>query len=334
MGLAKSNRVRKTPNNQDKTMAPAPNTRDGRAIKLYRTHAADPPENAWKQFSTLFDLTPLRMPGNTGMIENQTWIAGKIIFAEVALDGNVHQHDERHLKNSGELLFVHRYLAGGADGLSVTTPYMMRPEMMIFHDYGSPFDGIQTPSRLQSLHVPHTLVGYDPGQMPPQVIFDAISEHGQILHQEFDAIFARLSQGAETLEAARVERLLNKIRSAMPRGSESSPSDTDTAKPGRAALQKHIESQLGNPELSRDSLVQDFETSRRHLFEQFEIFGGVTTYIEVRRLFQALFALWKSPKRSDAIPRLARTWGFDSTEAFIHAARTHYDADPYTIFSD
>ena len=308
--------------------------KQGKEIRLYRTHAADPPEKAWKQFSALFDLSPMRMPGNSGIIENQTWFAGNNVIAEVSLDGNVHEHHDEHLKHSGDLLFVHRYLSGGADGLSGEIPYMMRPGMFIFHDYGRPFQGIQTPSRLQSIHVPHSVVGYDPERMPPQVTFDKMSEHGRILHAEFDKMFALLIQGAETLKATRLDRVMDKIRAAMPKENGQNPDAIDGAAPPRITLQTYIESNLSNPDLSRESLLESFEISRSELFERFEVFGGVATYIEIRRLFRALIELWKDRETRNSLERVARRWGFASKQAFMRAAKTRYGVRPDTVFEN
>ncbi|MEO1564451.1 MAG: hypothetical protein AAFR98_13540, partial [Pseudomonadota bacterium] len=184
--------------------------------RLKTMYALDPPEKAWKHFSALFDLTPLRMSKNSGSIENYTWIAGTSVFAQVSLDGNLHYHTDDHLSRSGDLLFVHRYLTGGADGRSGDVPYMMRPGSIIFHDYGRPFEGVQMPSTIQSVFLRHDLVGYDPNRMPPQLVFDQSSSVGAALFSTFDTLMDAFLGGATTLEIARERHLASLVNAALP----------------------------------------------------------------------------------------------------------------------
>jgi len=179
-------------------------------------YAQDPPEKAWKQFAALFDLTPLRMSQNIGHIDNYTWIAGTSIFAQVAIDGNLHQHGDHHLSQSGDLLFVHRYITGGADGQSGDVPYMVRPGRMVFHDYGRTFKAIQMPSKLQSVFIPHDLIGYDPARMPPQIVLDQNTPESAALFESFDGLMSEFLADSEALEKARVRQFLSLVSAALP----------------------------------------------------------------------------------------------------------------------
>ena len=215
--------------------------------RLQHMHAIDPPEKAWKQFAPLFDLTPLKMANNAGAIENHSWFAGPCIYAQVSLDGNAHKHTDQHLSQSGDLLFVHRYLAGGADGRSGELPYMMRPGRMIFHDYGRPFEGIQTPSLIQSVHIPHRLIGYDPDTMPPQIMLDPASAQGAALAGAFEALMRDLLGGLERLQKDRASALTALVRDALP--------EPGAAPSLQMQIQSYIEDELVDPDFTLDRVL-------------------------------------------------------------------------------
>lgn len=294
------------------------------AYRLHKFHAVDPPEKAWKQFSTLFDLTPLKMNDNAGAIENHTWVAGACVFAQVSLDGNAHTHSEDHLSKSGDLLFVHRYLLGGADGRSGNAPYMMRPGMMIFHDYGRPFEGIQTPSVIQSVYIPHAMIGYSPEQMPAQITFNQRSPHGAALFAAFEALIPELLNGADFLEKDRSQYFVDLVRAALPQ--------PDAPEPLLVKLQLFIEDKLGDPDLDVEALQAAFQLSKAQVFEEMEPYGGFETYLVSRRVYRAVFELNNQPSKRTKLKAVAEKWGFESEIDLKRAVATHYRADIEAIF--
>ena len=298
-------------------------TTDG-AYRLHKFHAVDPPEKAWKQFSTLFDLTPLKMSDNAGAIESHSWVAGACVFAQVSLDGNAHKHTEHHLSKSGDLLFVHRYLLGGADGRSGNAPYRMRPGMMIFHDYGRPFEGIQTPSVIQSVYIPHAMIGYSPEQMPPQITYDQHSPHGAALFAAFESLIPELLNGADFLEKERSKYFVDLVRAALPQA--------DAPKPLSAKLQLHIEDRLSDPDLNVEALQAAFQLSKAQVFEEMELHGGFDTYLTSRRVYRAVFELSDQPSNRENLGAAASRWGFASEADLKRAVAMQYRADIETMF--
>lgn len=301
-------------------------TTDEDVYRLKRMHAIDPPEKAWKQFSPLFDLIPLRMANNSGAIENHTWIAGSSIFSQVSLDGNLHDHGEQHLGRSGDLLFVHRYLSGGADGRSGDVPYMMRPGMMIFHDYGRAFEGIQLPSVIQSVYFRHDLVGYDPSGMPPQVMFDQNTPHGAALFSILDELMPELLNGREALEKARVQRFAGAVKAAL-----LSPNADMT---DRVKVQRYIEENLTDAELDESEIQSAFDMSRARLFELLLPYGGFAQYVDTRRTFYAVRDLHQNIERRAHLDETASRWGFASENELRKSVARIYQSDLNTIFPE
>lgn len=292
--------------------------------QLFKFNSVHPTENAWKQFETMFDLTPLRMSKNVGTIESQTWIAGTCVFAQVAMDGNAHEHSAQHIEKSGDLLFVHRFLTGGSDGRSGDVPFTLRPGMIIFHDYGRPYEGIQPPSTLQSVHIPHRLVGYDSQTMPPHIIYDLQSPHGAAINAAFDDLMPDFLSGRDDLEKERSKRLLDRVRAALPQPNEELPMAVQ--------LQAFIENRLGDQALSIEDVQDAFQLSRAQLFEILDLFGGFDAYLTSRRTFCALFDLYKHRGANRSLQDVSSRYGFASADALNQAVSTRYGTDLQTIF--
>jgi AraC-like DNA-binding protein len=295
------------------------------AYQLFKFHSVHPTADAWKQFESLFALTPLRMADNVGEIESFSWIAGTCVFAQVAMDGNAHEHTEKHIERSGDLLFVHRFLTGGSDGRSADVPFTLRPGMIIFHDYSRPYEGIQPPSTLQSVHIPHDLVGYDSKTMPPHIILDVQSPHGASINAAFDAMMPDFLAGRDELEKVRLEHLMDLVRAALPRPNE----DASIA----MQVQAFIEKRLGDQTLTIEDVQDAFQLSRAQVFEILGLFGGFDAYLASRRTFCALFDLYKHRSTEHRLEDVSAQYGFGSVDAFNQAVSMRYGTDLHTIFA-
>ena len=122
--------------------------------KVYTHHAVETPENGCRRLAFLSNYQLINMPGDTGAFENNCWTAGGCVVQQLAVDGNTQIRTEEHTQTSQNLLHVHRYLSGGADGKCGSVPYTNRPRSIVIHDYARPFEALQTTSVLQSLHIP------------------------------------------------------------------------------------------------------------------------------------------------------------------------------------
>jgi AraC-like DNA-binding protein len=94
-----------------------------------------------------------------------------------------------------------------------------------------------------------------------------------------------------------------------------------------ARVRRHIECYLHDPALAPDAIGQTLGVSRSRLYALFERFGGVSAYIQGRRLarIHAILAAGNDPRQLFAI---AQSCGFTNPGHFSRAFRAAYGVSP------
>lgn len=94
---------------------------------------------------------------------------------------------------------------------------------------------------------------------------------------------------------------------------------------------RFIEANLGDPGLSVAVICRKMGISRTKLYELFESFGGIGSYIRDRRLRQALIALTDKACAHHSIYDIALTACYESDAAFVRAFRRRYGVTPNDV---
>lgn len=98
-----------------------------------------------------------------------------------------------------------------------------------------------------------------------------------------------------------------------------------------AMVRRFIEKNLAEPRLTVDWLAGQVGMSRTKLYELFELYGGVASYIRDRRLRRALLALTGSRQSHRSIYEVALSAGYSSDAAFVRAFRIRYGVTPSEV---
>lgn len=88
-----------------------------------------------------------------------------------------------------------------------------------------------------------------------------------------------------------------------------------------AAIRRHIDDNLHDPELSPEKVAATFGISRRKLYYLFEFSEGFASYVQERRLRRCHEALIDPARRTASIAEIAKENGFTSTVSFSRAFR-------------
>jgi len=96
-------------------------------------------------------------------------------------------------------------------------------------------------------------------------------------------------------------------------------------------IRRFIEENLSEPELSVDWLAGRVGVSRSKLYQMFEPFGGVGSYIRDRRLRRALIALTDERAKHRPIYDIALASGYTSDAAFSRVFRARYGMSPREV---
>jgi AraC-like DNA-binding protein len=94
------------------------------------------------------------------------------------------------------------------------------------------------------------------------------------------------------------------------------------------AIKDQIEANLGNRDLSPDTLAAMMGLSRSRLYRLFEPIGGVSKYIRQRRLRRSLQDLFDQSHRSMRIGEIAWRWGFRSESDYSRAFKRRFGLNP------
>lgn len=304
-------------------------------VSVHTELFSDRSQSSWGHCGAVVDLTPLNSSSCTGLFINEVWIAPDCMFSQRAMDGNSHRHDAKHIRESGNMLFVSRFLSGQSTGTTGDTPYAIHPGAISIRDYSRPFDGIQTAGVTQGVFFLHEGLGFDPTENPSLMIFPENSIVAKVLHAEFDAVFLQLSDGAQQISAERISRIRSCVQLAIYGGDEKD-NKTDIRIIARDALKdlicEEIERNLSDPNYSTRNILSSFGVSRATLFRMFEIDGGVRNYIRNRRLYRAVHQISIDPLTRGEISRASSEWGFSSDANFNRAVRRSFGTSPSSLF--
>ncbi len=100
-----------------------------------------------------------------------------------------------------------------------------------------------------------------------------------------------------------------------------------------ARIRRFIEANLSDPDLSSDWIARQVGVSRTRLYELFDRFGGVASYVRDRRLRRALLSLSDRRSRHRPIYDIALASGYTSDAAFSRAFRGRYGIAPSDVRS-
>ncbi len=309
-------------NSQDRA-APVP------VLGEYRASVS---RHAWERCENLFDLRALHTTRCKGVYVNQSWHSGCFRFDQRIMDGNSHVHDQKHIRQTGNMLFIYRYLEGHGMGRTGEEPFTMRRGLISLRDASRPFEAIQTPAVYQLIYFDRQSVGFDPSMGAPLLQLNSRSSTGRLFESEFDYFFSHLMDDVPAFESKRLDRLKALLQVALL--GEHAPDDVRTQ--ARDALgdviRLHIERSLKCPTLSTTALLKEFGVSRASLYRIFENDGGVRKYINDRRLYRAVSQISQTPTQRGAISRAAEEWGFSSGANFNRAVRNAFGVTPKSLF--
>lgn len=301
-------------------------------VPLHRDQFTDTAERAWGHCEAFIDLTPLQDTQSTGLFISESWFADDCMFSQRAVDGNSHCHDEKHIRATGDILFVYRYLTGHVLGMTNDEPYAIYPGMIAIRDYGRPFRGIQMPGVAQGIFFPHHVLSFDPGQHPASYVFPETAAFAKVMNAELDFAFSEFEAGARHLPADRLARLKNCIRLVL----QGKSANADIRAHARDALKDvicaFIEDNLTTLNLSPRTLLRRFGVSRASLFRMFAAEGGVRHYINDRRLYRAVHQLSHDPNTRGKISQVSEHWGFSSLANFNRSVRRQFGVKPSALF--
>jgi len=202
-----------------------------------------------------------------------------------------------------------------------------RPGRVEFRSLGHPFRGRTMESESLVLYLPRDL-------FPNAAALDA--KNNSVLSGNFANLIADYVSGIEArlhvLAADDLPLVVHTTRDMILAGLSPSADRTGaTEQQMNVALmeraRRHIQRNLGSPDLTPDALCRALGISRTRLYQLFEPSGGVLHYIQKRRLLAAHAAL-SDPENRQRIVDIAEAVSFSSAANFSRAFSHEFGYSP------
>jgi AraC-like DNA-binding protein len=94
------------------------------------------------------------------------------------------------------------------------------------------------------------------------------------------------------------------------------------------SVKRHIDARIADPGLSTDEICRAFGLSRARLYRLFQPLGGVSEYIQARRLDRCFAELTEPARGPRRIKEIAQNFGYTSQAAFNRAFRRQFQMSP------
>jgi len=256
---------------------------------------------------------------------------GKLMVSQVDFDAQRFVRDRRKLTRDGmDHYLVQLYATGGLDGVAVSFERVLRGGDVQILDLARTNDTVARASSTVAVVVPReALCEAMHTDNLHGLVLRGDAGVGGLLADHMRALIARA--GVITVgDAAAIAQATTDMIAACFRAT------AETMARARPALEAtllerirgHIETMLGSSGLSVDALCQTFGVSRSALYRLFEPLGGVSAYIQMRRLARTHDDLADPSRASHKIYEIAYRWGFVSEAHFSRAFRRAFGTTP------
>jgi AraC-like DNA-binding protein len=261
----------------------------------------------------------------------EVWRVGSLTFARFEAPQHTLTRGPRHiLQNPGRYLKLQLFEQDegwfeGADGR-----FEVAVGVMCVIDQSRPYVQRMPSGRHLSVFVPHAAVGYDPAASPPFIGLRPADFQGRILGRTLVNLFDALPDLRQD-EAALVEAILVSTCQHVLKPAASEPTTGRIRSDRKRRIEKIIEQNLNDPELGVESIMASIAVSRATLFRQFEVHGGVASYIRKRRLHRAFGLIAGSGRHRGAVRSAWQACGFRNDADFSRAFKKEFGHAPSEV---
>ena len=294
---------------------------------LRRLRVEQPARFIRESMRELYDNRPLNEEGGSGVMKTSHWFTESNIFVEASADAFAVRRSKAQSETGAHLLSVQRFVRGVHRGRLGDLSIDRDPGTVYLMDMSSRVEGIQRAATMQNIFFHKNELGFDPDRHPQFMAFPTASVLGRLIYELYSKLFDRLHQTNE-LDLDAFDQLVACLKLAM--GTDSS--HCGLREKARTALFEsiccHIERNIGDPDFTVDTILQNFGVSRASLYRLFEDRGGVRQYISDRRLLHAVLDITARPLRRGDISAAAEKWGFSSNANFNRAVRREFGVTP------
>ena len=282
--------------------------------------------------SSAFVMTPLSSESCAETFRIDAWFTEKCVFMQNRTGAFTFWRTKAQLESAGHLVVVLRHLSGSTRAISGSEIIHRAPGEFCFMDQSIPIEAVQESGEFQTIYLDKRLLEYDPSIHPRFRRIDPKSTIGACIDSVWNALFNDLWMNGKLVSEPAIDQLISCIKIAIGVHAEREDVRVHARRALHAVICRYIETNLGDMELSPNSILRAFGLSRASLFRMFEPDGGVRTYIRNRRLSRALIDIAHNPTERGEVRKAADRWGFSSPPNFNRSVRTEFGQTPSRLF--
>jgi AraC-like DNA-binding protein len=163
-----------------------------------------------------------------------------------------------------------------------------------------------------------------PAEVLSQVVRIQLDENGQSPFSPILKLWDHLKEGKlEEFSVGISTQFLQDISEVYGRQMSSTPRSRH-AQQFRSMIRQYVEANLGNPELSIESVAAEFKISSRYVRMLFTGGERLPLYIQRRRIEESAHLLAGGPHQAASITEIAYLCGFKSSAHFARCFRAHF----------
>ena len=262
------------------------------------------------------------------------WTVGPCLFCRASVGGQVLRRTLEHVAVLGKFVVISKYVDGYMTGTAEGVPFSIRAGNIVLRDFARPFIGLQYPSVLEAVMIPHRILDLHGAEIPALRVMRKDALDAAPLASMLSEIFDRLQGESQAISLRTLEQFLACAKESLLAPPYQPSARLSARHAQRVAIHDFIESNLDQLDLSADRILPEFGVSRATLYRLFEDEGGVRKYIVDRRLFRALLDISGAGRRRGKIQAAAKRWGFSSAANFNRSVRQVFGGTPGSLFSE
>lgn len=262
---------------------------------------------------------------------------GQLLLVETTSVGQRFDRPSQRIREDGiDHCLIQIYQEGETRGLwGETSHSRAKPGDVLFLDTAQTVHSVVSDFRNLTLLVPRTLLVPHLGD-PERYhgcILSRASSPGRLLGEHIRLLWSLL----KTTPVAETQLIGLGLLDLVGRYfggyslNESHLESHPTALALRETIRAHIERMLESPDLSAEALAQRFGLSRSSLYNLFKPLGGVSGYIQNRRLFRAHALLLAAGAHGANVTTVALRLGFKHPSHFTRAFREKFGYNPSLV---
>jgi AraC-like DNA-binding protein len=307
-------------------------------FSIFSTDDIDPRDRwaIWQDsISTIFDVAPVAGYDATFAASVHAHLLQTLVFGDTHFTAQTFDRSPLKIARDGlDHFLIQIYLNGGYAGEVGRNKVDVRPGDVCILDLGQTLTTQSTASRTLSLVIPRdTLEATLPGaSLLHGSVLRRESGLGMLLGDHLKSLFCRLPTVPQA-DAVLIQDTVLQMVSACFRPTVASltqaraPIEAVT----QAKIMRYIEDNLAKFTLAPQSISRALGISRTTLYRLFEQIGGVTSYIQRRRVTRAYAALIHPANRLRRIYDIGFDLGFASEGHFSRSVRKAYGFTPSDI---